>query len=174
VTSPVFLRGERVTLHSVEADDAPFLQRVVNDPDVRRGISVTDPRSRADERAFRVEGAQNREHFLVCAGGERVGVLDLVGIDETFGNAEVGYLFAPEAWGNGYATDAVRTAVGYAVDERRLNKLYARLFAFNDGSRRVLEKVGFTREGTFREHAYVDGEYVDVERYGLLAEAFEG
>jgi ribosomal-protein-alanine N-acetyltransferase len=174
VTVPVFLRGERVTLHPVSDDDADFLGRIVNDPDVRGGLSLTAPRRRADELEFRVEGADDREHFLVRAAGERVGVLDLVGVDETLGNAEVGYLFAPDAWGNGYATDAVRTAVAYAFAERRLHKVYARVFAFNEGSRRVLEKVGFVNEGRFREHAFLDGEYVDVERYGLLADEFEG
>jgi RimJ/RimL family protein N-acetyltransferase len=57
---------------------------------------------------------------------------------------------------------------GYAVDDRGLHRVTARGFETNDASRRVLEKVGFEREGTLRDHYYVDGEYVDAHVYGLL------
>ncbi len=89
-------------------------------------------------------------------------------IDEQFGTAEVGYFFAPDAWGNGYATAAVERVVDYAFEELRLHRVHARVFAFNEGSARVLEKVGFEREGVLREAAYMHGEYVDELRYGLL------
>ena len=59
--------------------------------------------------------------------------------------------------------------MGYAFDQRRLNKVIANAFDFNAGSRRVLEKVGFTEEGLHREEAFVDGAFVDIYRYGLLA-----
>ncbi|WP_342775078.1 GNAT family N-acetyltransferase [Halosimplex halophilum] len=114
---------------------------------------------RADEeREFRVESDED----------DRVGAVDLVDIDEQFGTAEVGYFFAPDAWGNGYATAAVERVVDYAFEELRLHRVHARVFAFNEGSARVLEKVGFEREGVLREAAYMHGEYVDELRYGLL------
>jgi RimJ/RimL family protein N-acetyltransferase len=170
MTNPVFLGGESVTLHPVEEDDAEFLQRLVNDPDIRRGIGTTEPTSLAAEREY-VESVGDGEgtQFLVRADGERVGTIGLHDVIATHGNGEVGYFFAPDAWGNGYATDATRTVVEYAFDERRLHKVYARTFAFNDASARVLEKVGFEHEGTHRDQVFVDGEYVDVYRFGLLA-----
>lgn len=169
--SPVFLEGGTVTLHPVEEADAEFLQRLVNDPRVRRPIGGTEPVSLAAEREY-VEsiGESDDVQFLVRADGERVGTVGLHDVNATNGNGEVGYFFAPDAWGNGYATDATRTVVAYAFDERRLHKVYARAFAFNDASMRVLEKTGFEREGTHRDQVFVDGEYVDVHRYGLLAD----
>ena len=76
--------------------------------------------------------------------------------------------YAPEAWGEGYATEATELLVAYGFDQLRFNKVVAHAFAFNAASRRVLEKVGFTEEGVDREEAFIDGEYVDVHRYGLL------
>ena len=105
--------------------------------------------------------------------GERVGTIGLHDVTATHGNGEVGYFFAPDAWGNGYATDATRTVVEYAFGERRLQKVYARAFAFNDASQRVLEKVGFEREGVHRDQVFVDGEFVDVYRFGVLAGEWE-
>jgi len=79
-------------------------------------------------------------------------------------------MIAPEEWGNGYATDALTAVCGYAFEERRLNKVYATTYATNPASSRVLEKAGFTREGVLRKEGFVDGDYVDMYRYGLLAE----
>jgi RimJ/RimL family protein N-acetyltransferase len=174
MSSPVFLEGESVTLHPVEEGDAEFLQRLVNDPRVRRGVGTTDPTSLAEEREY-IEsvGEGDGTQFLVRADGDRVGTIGLHDVTATHGNGEVGYFFAPDAWGNGYATDATRTVVDYAFGERRLHKVYARTFAFNDASARVLEKVGFEREGTHRDQVFVGGEHVDVYRFGILAEEWE-
>lgn len=80
-----------------------------------------------------------------------------------------------EAWLDSHDDDNVRLlACGYAFRERRLNKVHEGVYAVNPASARVLEKVGFQQEGTLRQHAFVDGEYVDVLYYGLLAEEFEG
>lgn len=108
--------------------------------------------------------------FLVTSDGEPVGVEGLSKIRETVGLAEVGYFYHLDAWGKGYATDALECLVGYAFDERRLHKLYGVLYADNDASRRVLEKAGFRKEGHFREHHFHDGEYRDRLQYGLTAD----
>lgn len=188
VSGPAFLRGDGVTLHPTEESDVDFCTRLVDDPEVRQGLSIAVPKRDEDERAFRVESADDVIPFVVRASDasdadgedvpgaadgpgdedDRVGVVDLVNVDRQFGNAEVGYFFAPAAWGNGYATAAVERVVDYAFDELRLHRVYARVFAFNEGSARVLEKVGFEREGVLREDAYMHGEYVDTLRFGLL------
>ncbi len=95
-------------------------------------------------------------------------------VNDRWGTAEIGYMIAPDEWGNGYATDALRTLTAHAFRERRIHKLSAQVYETNDASQRVLEKAGYSQEGIFREEAFVDGEYVDVHRYGLLAEEFDG
>lgn len=168
---PLFLDGERVTLHPVEEDDLPFLQSCVNHPRVRQNISAHRPKTSDDERRWReAVGESDDEALLVCADGDPVGNVGLHDVDGAFGTAELGYFVHPDRWGNGYATDAVGQVVAYAFGELRLHKVFARCFETNDGSRRVLEKNGFQREGVLREEAFVDDEYVDMYRYGLLAE----
>ena len=96
-------------------------------------------------------------------------MIGLNGLDEGNGVAELGYWIAPEAWGNGYATDAARTMTEYAFDQRRLRRVQARVVDFNEASARVLEKAGFEREGVHREAVFLDGEHRDVVWYGRLA-----
>lgn len=171
----VFREGEVVELRTVEEEDVEFLQRTVNDPRVRSGTLAVVPKNRADEREW-VEslGDGGGVHLMTCVDGDPVGTVGLDPLNEVWGTAEVGYMVAPEQWGNGYATDALATVCGYAFEERRLHKVHASVYETNDASRRVLEKCGFTREGVLREEAFVEGERVDVHRYGLLADEWSG
>lgn len=173
---PVFLRGDGVALHVVSESDHEFLRRNWNDPAVRPGFGTTMVRTEGDI-AEHVEGlseSDEGEIFLVCADGERVGEGFLFDLDPQRGRVELGYWVAPEAQGNGHATATADLLVQYAFEERRLNKVVARVLAFNDASRRVLETVGFEHAGRFREDFYFDGEYVDADLYDLLAAEWDG
>lgn len=168
---PVFLEGNDVELRTVEREDLEFCQQRLNDPEVRHGLGLSEPLTSDDEEGWYETCVLESDdvHLLVCDDGEAVGTVGLNDVSETFGNTELGYWIAPEYHRNGYATAAARLLVDYAFTERRLHKVYANAFAFNEGSQRVLENVGFEREGVHREQAFVDGEHVDVYRYGLLA-----
>lgn len=184
---PPFLKGETVELRTVEEEDLDDLQRWVNDPRVRTTLGSTHPVNGRQEREWWESTSEDDEgvHLLACVDREglgpsgssaepndveAVGSVGLNRVRETPGFAEIGYFFDPEAWGNGYATDAARTLCRYAFEERRLAKVSARVFEGNEASARVLEKVGFEQEGRFRDHQFVDGERIDVTWYGLLAD----
>ena len=66
------------------------------------------------------------------------------------GDVEVGYFLRRSAWGNGFATEACRRVLQFAFEESPLNEVVATFEAGNEGSRRVLEKSGFTHRGTRR------------------------
>jgi len=172
---PLFREGELVELRTVEPEDVEFLQRWVNHPDVRAGIATTHPINRPEEEEW-VEslGDGDGASFLVAVDGEPVGTVGFSEVNYAWSTTEVGYWVAPDRQGNGYATDATRETVDYAFDELGLAKVSAHALAHNEASRRVLEKVGFTQEGVLRGEAFVDGERVDLVRYGLLADDREG
>ena len=168
---PVFLRGDRVDLHVIEEADLPFLQRLINDPRVWRSLFQVTPKRMADEEEFLEATSEDTEaHFLVCVDGDPVGTVGLTGITPHWGTGDLGFYVDPDAQGQGYATAGVGLLVDYAFDQRRLEKLSADALATNPASQRVLEKNGFVEEGRFRDHGFVDGERVDVVRYGLLAD----
>jgi RimJ/RimL family protein N-acetyltransferase len=169
---PVFLRGDTVDLHVVSEGDHDFLQRNWNDPAIRPGFggaTVMDEEEVTSHVESLAEGDEG-EIFLACVDGEPVGEGFLFDLDPQRGRVELGYWIAPEAQGRGYATETAELLVEYALTERRLNKVVARVLAFNDASRHVLETVGFERAGRLREEFYVDGEYHDADLYDLLAD----
>ena len=171
---PRYAEGETVTLRTMEEEDVEFCQRLINDPRVRTRLFQGGPTNRAQEREFIENATEEGVNVLVCADGDPVGTAGYNDINDQWGTAEIGYMITPEQWGNGYATDALRTLTADAFRERRIHKLYAHVYATNDASKRVLEKVGYVEEGVHRKEAFVDGEYVDVHRYGLLADEFDG
>lgn len=166
---PVFLQGETVALRTIESEDVDFLQAVINDPRVRNGLGNTEPITRTEEEEW-VEslGEEEGYHFVIADGETPVGTTGLNDVNETWGVTEAGYMVHPDHWNNGYATDALRTLCRFAFEEKRLRKVVAQAYGTNPVSRRVIEKAGFTEEGVLRNEAFVEGEPVDIHRYGLL------
>jgi len=68
----------------------------------------------------------------------------------TFGVAELGYILGPRGRGQGLATRAGRLIARWAFDELEIERLEARTHLDNVASHRVLERLGFTREGLER------------------------
>lgn len=96
--------------------------------------------------------------------------MDTVGLyskDSTGINAEIGIFLAEEFWSEGYGTEVSRLITDYAFRERRHHRVVARVFEGNVGSARIWEKLDFRHDDTHVEAEFVDGEYVDVEFYGL-------
>ena len=80
----------------------------------------------------------------------------------------LGYCLDEPAWGQGFATEAAGTLLQWAFNTLNLNRVQSEADTRNAASDRVLEKLGFLREGTLRENCIVDGEVSDSWVYGLL------
>ena len=77
--------------------------------------------------------------------GEMIGSTELVGLHETAGQSELGYLLDRSYWGKGYMTEAASLTLQFAFQSLHLNRVIAYADEENYGSHRVLEKVGMVR-----------------------------
>jgi ribosomal-protein-alanine N-acetyltransferase len=114
--------------------------------------------------------AGNALYWAICLQGRDValGVCDLSDIDIHHARAEIGFLFARAAWGKGYATEAMQTIIAHASGPLGLGRLWARVHAGNDSSRRLLTRLGLTYEGTLKGHVLRDGDRRDCDIYGWV------
>ncbi|MFB6269711.1 MAG: GNAT family N-acetyltransferase [Halobacterium sp.] len=186
---PVFATGDTVSLHTIEEDDLGFVQRGRNHPDIRRPLTDADPRNREQVREYFENNVSSDDGFglLICvdestAGtdsprpassaedAEPVGAVHVPWVRDKHGSGMLMYWVLPEHQGNGYVTEGTSLLLDYAFEERRLAKVYAIVLETNEGSQRVLEKLGFEREGVHRAETFLDGERLDNYRYGLLAD----
>ena len=169
---PVFIEGDRIELRTIEEEDIEFFTRARNHPEVRRHIHVfRTPRSVTREAKTFFENAEetdDKASFLVCADDERVGSVRLSPIVDTRRWANLAYWIEPDHQSDGYAMEACELVVEYGFEELRLHRISAVTMAPNTASRRLLERLDFTHEGTKRESAFAEGEHVDEEQYGLL------
>ena len=161
-------------VRSFAVEDAEALARHANDRQVWRNLrdAFPHPYGLDDAHAFidRVRAAPRETVFCLAAGPEAVGSIGLMpGADVEQNGAELGYWLSRVHWGRGVTTEAVRAVTDHAFGPLGLHRVYAKPYAWNAASARVLEKAGYAFEGRLRAHAFKDGQFVDQLIYGRLA-----
>ena len=97
-----------------------------------------------------------------------IGWCCLVEWNPDYRSATLGYCLDDSAWGQGFATEAADALLRWAFDTLDLNRVQSDADTRNTASARVLEKLGFVREGMLRENCIVNGDVSDSWVYGLL------
>lgn len=159
-------------------DDADeIFERYASDPDITRYLAWPMHKSVDDTRAFLEWSDAEWQRwpagpYLICAP-ETGRVLGGTGLAfETPFHATTGYVLARDAWGQGFATEALLAMKKVAAD-LGVKRLYAMCFPEHKPSRRVLEKGGFELEGIL--HRYFEfpnfhpGKADDVVNYVWIA-----
>jgi [ribosomal protein S5]-alanine N-acetyltransferase len=102
--------------------------------------------------------------------GELIGDIALTEIQRAnLQSCWLGYLLDEQHNGKGYMTEAVRWVVGYAFDELTLHRIEAGVMPKNPASMRVLEKVGFRKEGLARKNVNINGQWEDHWTFAILS-----
>lgn len=81
--------------------------------------------------------------------------------------AELGYYLAEEYWSRGIMAEAIWQLCKIIFDTTDILRIYAEPFAYNIGSRRALEKAGFSLEGIMKNNAVKNGKVIDMALYSL-------
>jgi RimJ/RimL family protein N-acetyltransferase len=167
-----------VTLRLPDAErDTPTLPVIAGDPEIQQRVLGGVPPPYDPDVVFRDQLGRWEKgtdaFFSVDADGhdQRVGVTRvLFGLVDPFDFAEVGYFLLPDGRGRGYATRTVRLVARWVFDDLGIGRLQARTEPSNDASARVLERVGFRREGVARGgHVLpVSRERIDTVMWSLL------
>jgi [ribosomal protein S5]-alanine N-acetyltransferase len=96
------------------------------------------------------------------AGGEILGTINYTNIVRgAFQACHLGYQIAAAHEGRGLMTEALRAGNAFVFDEVRLHRIMANYRPENERSARVLERLGFVREGFARDYLFIDGAWRD-------------
>lgn len=161
------------TLRDWRATDADALARHANDRDIWLNLRDAFPHPYRLEDAHRflamVAKQSPTTYFAIEVDGEAAGSVGLaLNTDVERLSAEFGYWLARPYWGRGITTEAVRAFALDRMREHGLVRLYAKPYARNGASCRVLEKAGFQLEGTLSKSAIKDGVVLDQRLYALV------
>lgn len=169
------LHTDRLILRPVADADADALFSMHSNAHVLRywDAPAWSERERAERfiamsRQLAEEGNGARVVLERASDGAFIGWCGLSGWNPDFRSASLGYCLDDVVWGHGYATEAARALLQWAFETLDLNRVQAEADTRNAASGRVLEKLGFVREGTLREDCVVNGEVSDSWVYGLL------
>lgn len=174
------LHTARLRLRPCEDSDADDLFALMRDAHVLRywDAPTWSDRARADLfiagcRQLAKDGTGARVVVERASDGALLGWCHLTGWNPGYRSAGTGYVLASAAWGQGYATEAARAVLDWAFGALDLNRVQSETDTRNLASARVLEKLGFQREGTLRQDCIVDGDVSDSWVYGLLRREWE-
>ena len=142
----MILKTPRLILRPQQQSDARALFAILKDAEAMRfwnrppiaRLEVVEEQV-AEQQAAMAEGLCR--YWTVRAADEVVGSVDLSLIQD--GSAELGFLFRPDHWGKGLATEAVGAVVHHAMGPMGLNRLASAIQVENRQAARVLEKTGF-------------------------------
>jgi ribosomal-protein-alanine N-acetyltransferase len=157
--APETVETDRLVLRRPVAADAPAIfARYASDPAVTRFLGWPTHRSLADTLKFLMfcdaEWQQRRAGPYLIRSRDDGRVLGTTGLGlESPWQAATGYVLARDAWGQGYATEALRSMRDLA-SRLGVRRLYAVCHVKHEASWRVMEKCGFTRQGILHAHAY--------------------
>lgn len=151
------LRTQRLLLRQPSAEDAPDLVATVADPVTQAMTGYPRDYSQEHARAsvgtaerIRMRGAGITWTVVERDTGRFAVNVDLRDVDWAHRSAEIGYMTAPWARGNGYAGEAVVAIARWLFERQGFRRLQLRALATNTASQRVAEKAGFVREGVAR------------------------
>lgn len=166
----------RVRLRWLTEQDADALYEVFSDRRMMRYWSTPAMTDRSEALALVTEIHDYfREKSGFQWGVERkddrrlLGTCTLFRIDAGNGRAELGYGLGSRYWSKGYMREALTALIAYSFGTLGLRRLEADVDPRNEGSVRILGKLGFQREGLLRERWNVGGEIQDTAYFGLLA-----
>lgn len=161
------LATERLILRPPVAADLPWVLEHMNTASVMRHLagvraSETVAENLADDIAAFHNGGHQRWTVWLRDGETRVGRCGLFHVRSPVapkplqGQREIGWTFAEDHWGKGYATEAARAVIAYAFGELALPLLYSQTSDSNVASTRMMQRLGFTARP---ELGYHDPDY---------------
>lgn len=173
--------GDKIHLRCYEPADVEFEISLDDSIDQRSGWKVFPPRSSAAQKAFVEEASLAKPEGdavqlrLAIARREDdaiVGSVNTHSIDMINGTFMFGVAVGAEHKGHGYAAEAVLLLMRYMFDERRFQKCWSGLWAYNAASAALHRKLGFVEEGRVRRHVFAGGEYHDALLFGMTDDEF--
>ena len=172
---PVTLNTSRLVLRPLRDADAHAFFEIWSDAEAMRYFSFSPMTQleQAEERIARnVQTAASGESqtcvLELRETGEALGECALFHANAQCRRAEIGFSLRRRFWGGGYMREAATAVIDHAFATLRLNRLEADIDPRNTASARLLERLGFVREGLLRERWIVGDEVSDSALYGLL------
>jgi RimJ/RimL family protein N-acetyltransferase len=172
----VYRTGENVVLCPIRTEDVKIYQRWLNDHEVLQFLTQVYPLTTEGEQLWLEQlTEQNPTHVILAIrlkdSLRLVGNCSLFKIDPVHRSACLGIVIGEKSqWSKGYGTEATRIIMDVGFRDLNLHRIYLDVHDFNARAIRCYQKLGFVKEGEFRQAIYINGQYHNTIRMGILNE----
>lgn len=163
------LETGRLLLRHAHDGDAEFFLELLNDPSFIQNIGDRGVRTPEEARRYiqdRLVASYERHGFgmYVVERKEAPGPIGICGLvrRDSLPDADIGFAFLPRYWSKGYALESASAIMAHGRNVLGLPRILAVVNPSNQGSIRVLEKLGLRLHGPIR----MPGETEDIHLYG--------
>jgi [ribosomal protein S5]-alanine N-acetyltransferase len=174
------IETSRLVLRQVTNEDANDILRYLSDEEVMKYYGL-EPFKSINDVLEEISWYQSIQHNKT---GMRWGITlkeqGLVigscgfhnGVSQHF-RTEIGFELSREHWGKGIAHEAVEAIISYGYENMNVQRIEALIEPPNLASQKLVEKLGFVREGLLRSYEFTGGKFDDLYMYSLLKQDFD-
>jgi RimJ/RimL family protein N-acetyltransferase len=176
------LEGKNVNLRVMERDDVDFMTDCFNNIEFwgdnfpAGGVGEHHPKSewmKDFDNPTEFQKMIDWKVFIIQKkDGTKIGLIWHI-VNQPYGMMEIVCFFVPSEKGKGYGTEATQLLVDYLFLSKNIHRIQATTNVRNKTAQRVLEKVGFQKEGTIRKLLFVKGVWTDYHLYSILREEWK-
>jgi ribosomal-protein-alanine N-acetyltransferase len=173
------LSTERLTLCKITEEHAQDMYEYSCDPDVTRYLTWSCHSNPSQTLRYikllqkkYADGPFNDWGIVLKEHGKFIGTCGYTSFDFDAAQAEMGYVIAKPYWGKGYAAEALKCAMQYAVENFGIKGFHAKHMEGNDASGKVMQKCGMKFEGMYKHSMFIKGEFKNIVVYRCTSEEF--
>ncbi|MEO8281548.1 MAG: GNAT family N-acetyltransferase, partial [Ideonella sp.] len=171
----------RLTLRGVTESDLDDLFEINGDAQVTRFLPYVNWQTSDDAqawlkrtRAVEAAGSGQQLAMVLRDSGKVIGTVLLFRYEEPSARIELGYVLGRLHWGSGVMFEALNAVCSHVFSAMAIRRIEAQVNPDNLASNRLLHRLGFNCEGTLRQRWVNQGQAVDTNFYGLLADDWKG
>jgi len=166
------LEGKSIRLKLCDRENLDYFLDFWNNLDYYSDYEGIMEQMTKAEAEKRIEDTSKKATFIIQKkDGTSIGLIVYFG--QSSGSITIGYAIEPSEHGKGYGTEALQLMTDYLFLAKEIHRIQANTDPENKASQRILEKVGFKREGVSRRSSFVRGQWRDEYNYSILREEWK-
>jgi len=178
-TFPI-LETKRLVLRKVTKDDAKSILKYLSDEEVMKYYGL-EPFKSINDALDEISWYQSiysnktgiRWGITLREQGVVIGTCGFHKLVSQHFRTEIGFELSKEQWGKGIALEAVEAIIKYGFEHMNVQRIEALIEPPNLSSQKLVEKMGFIREGLLRNYEFTCGKFDDLYMYSLLKQDFD-
>ena len=170
------LEGKNVNLRIMEKDDLPLFAEWINKPEVSGEYNPLHQMSKTEAEKMLDNPSDIKPFIVERKDGSKIGFIvhfHVLHLGTGTKQLEIGYSLVPSERGKGYGTEALKIMVDYLFLSKDAMRIQVQTDLRNVASQKIIEKVGFKKEGILRKNFFMRGELRDCYIYSILREEWQ-